>query len=162
MFSAAEKSLVGRYCHAEARPDAKCFPHEMAQRTSSNEQLAEHTTAPPPAVKTAVKPQTGTHTLPEGKRYELSRLDSPLLTNPTNVVQESTGCTPGGRELRRTAVDMVFDGLPDNGLPTSLGPEYVHQLQDRLDCIQQLAREHLASAGSRQKCNYGLVPEGVV
>ncbi|KAJ8375730.1 hypothetical protein SKAU_G00063100 [Synaphobranchus kaupii] len=76
MFSAAEKSLVGRYYHTEARPDAKAIPHGMAPRTSSTEQLAEHTTPPPPAVKTAVKPQTGTHTLPEGNRSELSARQS--------------------------------------------------------------------------------------
>lgn len=79
-----------------------------------------------------------------------------------SAVQESTNCTPAllmlGREIS-TPATMAF-GLPPDTPAFPPGPEYARRLQDRIETAHAFARDHLRSAGVRQRRNYDLHHRG--
>ncbi|KAJ7998071.1 hypothetical protein DPEC_G00218730 [Dallia pectoralis] len=73
-----------------------------------------------------------------------------------SATQESTGCTLAllmfGRELR-TPPALVY-GQPPDSPRAAAGPEYAHQLWERLEVAHEFARRQAVEAGMRQKRAY--------
>ncbi|KAJ8014587.1 hypothetical protein DPEC_G00017180 [Dallia pectoralis] len=73
-----------------------------------------------------------------------------------SATQESTGCTPAllmfGRELR-TPPALVYGQPPDSPRAVA-GPEYAHQLWERLEVAHEFAGRQAVEAGMRQKRAY--------
>ncbi|KAJ8369055.1 hypothetical protein SKAU_G00090830 [Synaphobranchus kaupii] len=86
-----------------------------------------------------------------------------MLLTCCSAMQESAGCTLAvmlGRQVQ-TAAHLVFGRPPEDGLHTTPGPKYVHQLQDRLDHAHQLAREHFSKRQlTDAKLRHGLYQSG--